>query len=371
MSARPFVIFAAVILAMFLPLAGNLAFAQHGGHGGGHGHGGMSFGFSIGTPGLGGFSYGSGGGRSGTYIGIGPSASGLSFGYGSGHSAFPHYGGYSGGYYGGHYGGYGHGHGYHDWSHYFGPSWGIGIGTGWPGYGGWGYGGWGNSYPYSRYHYCYPSSDSYYYSYQPSDYASATAASTAEVVPAPDANVLQTSAVDDADQDTSSEALKYYSDARSYFAQGDYRSALRMAGHAAVEAPQNPKVHELISLALFATGNYRAAASEAHAAMAAGPLANWDALYAYYNDADKYTKHLRALEKATTDNPKSAAEHFLLGYHYLMTGAQSAAKSELAEAVKLTPDDKLAEHYLKQLQSGATISPPQSLGSKKPQGETF
>ena len=30
-------------------------------------------------------------------------------------------------------------------------------------------------------------------------------------------------------------------------------------------APGNPRVHELISLALFALGNYQAAASEAHA----------------------------------------------------------------------------------------------------------
>ena len=47
-----------------------------------------------------------------------------------------------------------------------------------------------------------------------------------------------------------------------------------------MDAPRNAKVHELISLALFALGNYRPAASEAHAAMALGPIADWNDLYA-------------------------------------------------------------------------------------------
>ena len=58
------------------------------------------------------------------------------------------------------------------------------------------------------------------------------------------------------------EGLQYYNDARSAFSQGEYRDAMRLAGHAAVESPQNPKVHELLSLASFASGNYLAAATE-------------------------------------------------------------------------------------------------------------
>ena len=50
-----------------------------------------------------------------------------------------------------------------------------------------------------------------------------------------------------------------------------------------VDAP-NPRAHELISLALFALGQYGPAASEAHAAMALGTIADWKDLYAYYND---------------------------------------------------------------------------------------
>ena len=104
--------------------------------------------------------------------------------------------------------------------------------------------------------------------------------------------------------------------------------------------------------------------------MALGPIADWNDLFGYYNDAqnytaalsalevEKYTVQLRALEKATADNPKSAADHFLLGYHYLMIGARDNAKAEFADAVKLTPDDKLASHYLDQLKANAPLTPP-------------
>ena len=78
----------------------------------------------------------------------------------------------------------------------------------------------------------------------------------------------------------------------------------------------------------------------------------------YYNDADKYTEQLRKLEKTVADVPNSAPGHFLLGYHYLMTGAKEEAKKHFAQAAKLTPNDKLAEHILKQLESGDTVTPP-------------
>src|SRR5208282_5003624 len=152
---------------------------------------------------------------------------------------------------------------------------------------------------------------------------------------------------------------------------------LWLAGQAGLEAPRNSKVHELISLALFASRDYTAAASEAHAAMALGPIADWNDLFGYYYDPQnstsqlsdlevaKYTNQLRALEKAETDNPKSAADHFLLGYHYLMIGARENAKGQIAEAVKLSPKDKLAAQYLQELQSNKPLAPPQM--ASKPQ----
>ena len=83
-----------------------------------------------------------------------------------------------------------------------------------------------------------------------------------------------------------------------------------------------------------------------------------DASVSYYNDADQYTEQLRKLEKTVADVPNSAPGHFLLGYHYLMTGAKEEAKAHFAQAAKLTPNDKLAQHILKQLESGGAVTPP-------------
>ena len=103
--------------------------------------------------------------------------------------------------------------------------------------------------------------------------------------------------------------------------------------------------------------------------MALGPIAEWKDLYSYYDNVNKYTTQLRALEKAAGNDPKSAAEHFLLGYQYLMTGAHNEAKNEFAEAVKLTPKDKLASHYLKELDSNAPLTPPKM--ATRPEGKSM
>jgi hypothetical protein len=268
------------------------------------------------------------------------------------------------------------------------------------GYGGWGYGGywpwyldWGWGYPYNNGYYgpyYYPDTSGYYYSYLPSDagdyYASAPPdyAGDYSYSPAdyygdsgPAANPFLTAPQQYAgdpeagsglsangqqgpgQQQGPDQALQYYSDARAAFLRGDYQDALRLSGHAGVDEPRNPKVHESISLALFAQGNYGPAAGEAHAALALGPTTEWKDLYGYYNDVNKYTTQLRALEQAVAANPNSAAEHFLLGYHYLMTGQRDNAQTQFAQAAKLTPGDKLAAHYLQELQSNAPLAPPQ------------
>jgi len=262
----------------------------------------------------------------------------------------------------------------------------LGWGGYWPWYSGLG---WGWGYPYvGDYSYSYPATDggdTYYYNYYDSappsyDYSSnpysapnynyddsSVVANPGLTAPQPYAESAPTApATPDGQQQATTGAEEFYSEARAAFLNGDYQSALRLAGHAALDAPRNSKVHELISLALFALGNYTAAANEAHAAMAMGPIADWNDLYGYYNDASKYTTQLRALEKAVSSDPKSAAEHFLLGYHYSMIGARGNAKTQFAQAVKLTPKDKLASHYLEQLQSNAPLEPPQM--ASRPQG---
>jgi tetratricopeptide (TPR) repeat protein len=154
------------------------------------------------------------------------------------------------------------------------------------------------------------------------------------------------------------DGLRYYNAGRQAFQSGDFSNAMRLASHAGVEAPQNARVHELMSLALLGAADYRSAATEAHAALALGTIADWPALLSYFNSAEKYSSQLRTLEKYVGDNPGSAPARFLLGYHYLMTNHRDEAKKQLTEALKLTPKDKLAAHLVGQLEANQPITPP-------------
>ena len=242
------------------------------------------------------------------------------------------------------------------------------------GYGGWGWGGgwwpwWGLGsdwgYPYD-YGYSYPYIGDYYYSYAPSDYgvvADSDVTAPQQVMPSGEIAATTSSS------DESAEALQYYSEARTAFLEGDYRNALRFAEHAGVDAPGNSKVHELISLALFALGQY---APRPARRMPRWPWARLPSgrTCTPITTTSTSTRPNCALEKATQGNPKDAADRFLLGYHYLMTGVRNDAKTEFADAVKLTPRDKLASHYLQQLQSNAPLTPPQiPQTATRPQGK--
>jgi predicted TPR repeat methyltransferase len=81
-----------------------------------------------------------------------------------------------------------------------------------------------------------------------------------------------------------------------------------------------------------------------------------------YADPEVYTAQLRALEQSVTQFPDMAYGHFLLAYHYLVGGYRDAAVRELREAVRLQPDDKLAQALLASLTSpdagGGRSAPP-------------
>jgi hypothetical protein len=364
---------ASFIALVIVAMCAGVSFARgggggHGGGGGGHG-GGWGGGGGRGWGGGGGgrsFSYGSAY-RGGGFAHAGTAAFAANRGVNS-FAARNVYGNYFG------HGYYGHGYGGWGWG---GWGWGA-LAWGLPWYGGWGWG--GGYYPYAYdYDYAYPDLGGYYYTYAPATYDDTGAVVGSGMTPPqqiPEAMAMTPTST--GQDDVANEAMQFYSEARTAFQQGDYQKALRLASHSAVDAQGNAKVHELISLCLFALKNYPAAASEAHAAMALGPIAEWKDLFAFYSDpanstpemtsleAAKYTNQLRALEKATTDDPKSAADHFLLGYHYLMTGARDNAKLQFVDAAKLTPKDKLAAYYLKALESNGPITPPKI--ATKPQG---
>ncbi|MEN6457748.1 MAG: hypothetical protein ABFC63_02360 [Thermoguttaceae bacterium] len=167
------------------------------------------------------------------------------------------------------------------------------------------------------------------------------------LVPGPSMSSTRASAGDD--------PFDFHTRARSAFSQGDYRQATYMAAHAVVDEPKNPKVHLLYSLGMFALGEYRGAAMEAHAVVSLGQTPDWAAIYAFYGSVEPYTNQLRTLEKYVRDHRKSPEGRFLLGYHYLTAGHPEEAKVELLEALKLAPRDRVAAKLLKE--AGGTIPP--------------
>ncbi len=127
---------------------------------------------------------------------------------------------------------------------------------------------------------------------------------------------------------------------------GDYQAAMRMAGHALVDSPQDQAAHQIMELAMFATGDYRGAAMEAHAVVHFGGVPTWANVYDLQQNVDAYTNELRALEQFVRDKPNAAEGQFLLGFHYMITGDKADARDHLATAATAIPSDKIAAQLL-------------------------
>lgn len=234
-------------------------------------------------------------------------------GFNNGFYPYPGYAYYGGRYYG--YPGIGFGIGN-------GLGFGLGYGYGLGGFGipglGLGYGGWGSPFGYGTGFY-----PGYYTggAYGPSSVVYSETA-------APD-TLVSTPAT------TPANGSQFLEAAHTAFLNADYAEAQRQANHAIVEMPDNPKALEMMSLAMFAQGNFAAAAGAGHAAVQLGGVADWPTLYGYYNDRDKYITHLQKLQNFVKEKPDSPDGHFLLGLHQAMMGNKNAAKQHLDEYLKL------------------------------------
>lgn len=144
----------------------------------------------------------------------------------------------------------------------------------------------------------------------------------------------------------SQEGMARFEQSRAAFATGDYKQALELCNQALKAMPNDAVVHEFRSLVLFALKDYREAAAAAYAVLSAGPGWDWTTLSSLYGNVADYTAQLRALEGFVKQNPKSSEARFLLAYHYLTAGHPDAAKSQLREVDKLTPNDKLVRALL-------------------------
>jgi len=216
---------------------------------------------------------------------------------------------------------------------------------------------WGSPYS-SWYGYGYPSygyGPSYgYYSYGP-DYGYAAAAPVYMGGYAPPPDVGGDAAAAPAAPAVADEAApngdwgdQFINSAREAFLKHEYANALRLAGHAAVETPNDAKVHELLALALFALKDYRAANMEAHAALALAPAADWPTLYRCYEDLPTYHQQLKDLEAYVRAHPDAADARFVLAYHYLMQGHKAAARVQFEMVLAKVPQDQVAAKLLKE-----------------------
>ncbi len=149
-------------------------------------------------------------------------------------------------------------------------------------------------------------------------------------------------------QQIASEGSEFYTQGLAAFRAGNYGNASRLAAHAAIDEPRNPEVHVLAMLGLFAMGDYRGSAMEAHAVAAISHIPDWAKLYSIYQNPQPYTDQLRKLEKFVDQHPTAAEGRFLLGFQYMMIGQKNAARDEFLAAVRLTPRDKLADKLLAQ-----------------------
>ena len=154
--------------------------------------------------------------------------------------------------------------------------------------------------------------------------------------------------------------------ARQAFMQGNYPVALSDVNAALKDAPQDTTMHEFRALVLFAMGEYKQAAAPLNAVVAVGPGLDWTSLRALYPDAATYTRQYRALEKYVTDNPKDAAAHFVLGYHYVTLGHNSHALTEFRQAADLAPKDAVARQMVAMLSKGEPKDDPAEADQEKP-----
>jgi tetratricopeptide (TPR) repeat protein len=152
------------------------------------------------------------------------------------------------------------------------------------------------------------------------------------------------------DQTVSNQAVATFDSAREAFKAGDYGKALDLVNQAITTMPNDATLHEFRAQALFAMKRYDEAAATLYGVLSAGPGWDWTTLISLYADPEVYTQQLRALEAFASQNPSSAAAHFVLAYQYLTEEHPEAAVLELKTVMALQPKDTLASQIWQQLE---------------------
>ena len=243
---------------------------------------------------------------------------------------------------------------------YYSPTWGYGGYGGYGGCGGFGgYLGYGGGYTgafgYGAYYnpYCVSAPQTVYVNPLGANYYTQPIS-----LPLAVADATVTVSAEDVKRDA---AFKMVEQGRKLFISGDYRGALDKYDSAIPSLKNDPVVHELRALALFALGDYHESAATLNALLAVAPGMDWHSMRNQYPTAAAYTAHLRALEAFLRESPNDAAARFVLGYHYLVTNFPDAAAKQFEKVVQLESRDAVAKKLLETLTKGQTPAKPDPL----------
>src|SRR5262249_2959770 len=114
--------------------------------------------------------------------------------------------------------------------------------------------------------------------------------------------------------------MQQFDEGLAAFKNRDYHLALQRCNEALGVRKNDPVIHEVRALVLFAQGDYKSAAAVLDSLLARSPGMDWTTLSGLYGNADDYVQQLRRLEAQCKSDPRDAAAHFVLAYHYLITG---------------------------------------------------
>ncbi len=142
------------------------------------------------------------------------------------------------------------------------------------------------------------------------------------------------------------QAFSLFDQGLERFKAGSYQEALSLFNATLQQLPGDAVVHEMRCLALFAIGNYTEAAAGLNSLLAAAPGMDWTTMSGLYGDPDSYTQQLRSLEQFCQAHPNDASAHFVLAYHYLVTGSKDNAIDALQVVVNNQPKDATARRML-------------------------
>jgi tetratricopeptide (TPR) repeat protein len=175
------------------------------------------------------------------------------------------------------------------------------------------------------------------------------------VVAAPAAPAIPASGAESTDPASlDKESVRLLDASRDAFVKADYQAAMALINQAIARKPNDPVLHEVRSLVLFARGQYSPAAAAIFAVLSVGP--GWDAatLSGFYPNPAVYSDQMRALEQHCSGHADQAEVHFLLAYHYMVGGRIEAAAAEFQEAMRLNPKDQLSPQLLAGLSKQAS-----------------